>query len=250
MTRSYQLTTTGAAGVLLQKISCSMLNAKGTPTQLQLRTMHGKSVSDSRIVRDLTVTDLQGENAIALPKTYSRDEIPVTPDQIPRPDSVHRWKNLQNVADYIPECMPNLQIGLLIGLNCPAALEPQEVAPRRETGPYATRLRHSWAIYGPLKIHSSSPSCVSSSRILVQEVEQCNDILTSDSALRILERDFHTDQPTFPGERGMSVEDERFLDIMQKGTTFCDDHYMLPLPFRDENVRLPNNINRKYPEEL
>ena len=33
----------------------------------------------------------------------------------------------------------------------------------------------------------------------------------------------------------VSVEDQKFLHILEKGTVMKDDHYVVPLLFRDEN---------------
>ena len=39
----------------------------------------------------------------------------------------------------------------------------------------------------------------------------------------------------------VSVEDMSFLKIMNQGCSRIEDHYVLPLPFRDTAVKLPNN---------
>ena len=39
----------------------------------------------------------------------------------------------------------------------------------------------------------------------------------------------------------MSKDDKMFLAIVEKGTKNVDEHYEIPLPYRDENLQLPNN---------
>ena len=39
----------------------------------------------------------------------------------------------------------------------------------------------------------------------------------------------------------VSVEDRKFLYILEKGTLKKDEHYIVPLPFRNENLVMPNN---------
>ena len=39
----------------------------------------------------------------------------------------------------------------------------------------------------------------------------------------------------------VSVEDIKFLKLMDEGRTRCDGNYQLPLPFRNSEVDLPNN---------
>ena len=87
-----------------------------------------------------------------LPRTYVRDEIPVNLNQVPRPAAVRSWKHLQRIADEIPDFMENIKVGILIGSNCPIALEPLEVIPTSsddKPSPYALRLRHGWTVHGP-----------------------------------------------------------------------------------------------------
>ncbi len=42
-------------------------------------------------------------------------------------------------------------------------------------------------------------------------------------------------------KRALSVEDERFLSIMNANACMVDGHHQLPLPFRDSQLHLPNN---------
>ncbi len=239
---TYAFYDNGSSGCFMTEDLYSLLQARGTETQLQLRTMHGSSSSSSTVVKDLVISSMDGGNPVELPKVFTREEIPVSAEQIPRPEVIRKWSHLQHVADQIPAYPPDLKIGMLIGTNCPSAVEPLEVAPSRGPSPFATRLHHGWTIYGPLEMHGISSGIVSSNRIVVREIERSREQMTPASALRLLERDFAEDRPTFPDEREMSIEDRRFLAIMESGTNFQNGHYMLPLPFRENDVIMPNNI--------
>ena len=39
----------------------------------------------------------------------------------------------------------------------------------------------------------------------------------------------------------ISIEDKRFLDVVEKNTSMKDYHYVVPLPFRDDRLVIPNN---------
>ena len=39
----------------------------------------------------------------------------------------------------------------------------------------------------------------------------------------------------------ISQDDKMFLAIVEKGTKKVDEHYEVPLPYRDRNLQLPNN---------
>ena len=54
---------------------------------------------------------------------------------------------------------------------------------------------------------------------------------------------------------GLSIEDKRFLDFVDKNIEMIESHCYVPLPFRNQNMILPNNrlqaVNRlKYLERV
>ena len=150
--KTYAFYDNGSVGWFLTENLCHRLEAPGTKTTLQLGTMHGQSLVVSVVVKDLIVTDLDGRNPIALPRAYTRDEIAVNHDQIPTPKIVSRLEHLKEIANEIPAYERDLDIGLLIGSNCPAALVPLEVVPNMGNGPFAVKLNHGWTVSGPLQV--------------------------------------------------------------------------------------------------
>jgi len=81
--------------------------------------MHGQSLYSTTVVNDLVVTDMKNENLIEIPQSNIRLKIPLTKCRIPAPELVEQWEHLCSVAERIPKFIPNLEIGLLIGSNCP-----------------------------------------------------------------------------------------------------------------------------------
>ncbi|KAK3738374.1 hypothetical protein QZH41_005730 [Actinostola sp. cb2023] len=63
---------------------------------------------------------------IQLPRTYTRETIPAKRSQIPRPESAERWPHLRRIAGELTPYQSNVEVGLLIGLNCTSALRPCE----------------------------------------------------------------------------------------------------------------------------
>ncbi len=82
----------------------------------------------------------------------AREEIPVAEQQITKHDMLHDWVHLSQVANKVPQYEPGVSAALVTGANCPRALEALEVVPGKGADPFTTRLRHGWAIYGPLKL--------------------------------------------------------------------------------------------------
>ena len=120
--------------------------------------MHGQSLVDSAVVKDLVVTDLNGCSPVELPRAFTRNDIPVSHEQIPTPEIVSRIEHLREIANQIPAYDHELDIGLLIGSNCPTALVPLSAVPNKGDGPFALRLNHGWTVSSPLHVVTESES--------------------------------------------------------------------------------------------
>ena len=97
---------------------------------------------DSVIVKDVVVTDLNGKNPVELPRAYTRQEIPADTEQIPTPAIISHTEHLKEIASEIPVYDPELEIGLLIGSNCPNVLIQLSVVPNEGDGPFTLQLKY------------------------------------------------------------------------------------------------------------
>jgi hypothetical protein len=176
---------------------------------------------------DICIRDIDGNNPLVIERAYSRDEIPISTRNIPRPEDLKKIPSLKEFARLVHPFVEGVDVGLLIGLDCPKALEPLEVI-SSENGTFACRLRHGWTINGPNPKGSFSNS-TGSFRINIQ-VAPTPEIMN----------DFDNDEQ-YPGEKGMSREDRLFLAKVEANTSFENGHYSIGLPFREKNPTLPNN---------
>ena len=135
-----------------------------------------------------------------------------------------------------PFYLDDVEIRLLIGLNCSSAVRPRDIVCGNENEPYAAR---STAVK---KVHCNRI------QILKRNTEdkvngyifaktEIKERLTPQMVSGLFEVDF--------AEReygvGLSREDRQFLKIVEDGIHHRDDmHYNMPLPF-GENIQLPNN---------
>ena len=121
------------------------------------------------------------------------------------------------------------QVELLIGTDVPEALQPREVIPSIDGGPYATRVDLGWVINGPT---GTKPKYVPSSCFFVKSVQAhpmcvaCADFTDA----------FLTD------DQGLSRDDLKFMNIVEDSVTQCGDgHYQMPPPLRNPHVFMPEN---------
>ena len=151
------------------------LGVEGPEVNLKLYTMHGRTEIPVQKVDGLMVERFDKGVQIELPKVYSCDAIPSRRNQIPRPETASRWPHLQRIQDKIPPYQERLEVGLLIGCNCPRALKPREVITGRADDPYAVRTLLGWGIIGPItlvrdtldEVEENESTC---NRIITQEV--------------------------------------------------------------------------------
>lgn len=113
-------------------------------------------------------------------------------------------------------------------------LEPWEVINSEGDGPYTIRTALGWVINGPLNSYDSTmaPDIPSAS---------VNRISTLRLEKLLCEQYNHHFNERAREEKGLSREDIQFMEIMEKSATLENGHYSLKLPFKKENVSLPNN---------
>eukprot|EP00112_Aurelia_sp_Birch-Aquarium-sp1_P006390 Seg1706.9 transcript_id=Seg1706.9/GoldUCD/mRNA.D3Y31 product="hypothetical protein" protein_id=Seg1706.9/GoldUCD/D3Y31 len=147
-----------------------------------------------------------------------------------------------------------IPIGLLIDANCPLALEPHEIIPSQDGGPYAFRSCLGWCISGPIIECAENGKAVRCNRITVTDAGSAKiadhhfvveDTVKDVTTNELLRKMYHTDfseTKLDDGKLDLSQEHKKFLKMMKEQSIKADGHYVLPLSFRNPNVyNMPNN---------
>ncbi|KAI3352912.1 hypothetical protein L3Q82_019485 [Scortum barcoo] len=234
------------------------LEVSKEPIKLKLSTMTSRTtlVSSQRI-DNLQVRGFYTDKKISLPPVYTRDFIPTNRSHIPTNETAKAWSHLEHLQGEMAP-LQDCEVGLLIGYNCSQALLPREVVSGKENEPYAQRKDLGWSVVGHgnpcldygdnigishhIVVRRVTPG-LDPSVNLRTEVHYGNrikvkEIIPSD-IINILESDF--------SERArendpVSQEDLKFLAKLKKNITQKDSgHYEMPLPFKEEAPKLPNN---------
>lgn len=206
---TYAFFDNGSTGCFITEELRDELGATGTETHLQVRTMNGVTCKKTTAVEGLVLSDISNQNEISLPRLFTENDIPVQMDQIPQPEVVEKFLHLHPIAHHIQPVMNGLSIGILIGSNCPTALEPMDVIASQQGSPYAVKLRHGWTINGPISMNDSSTNC---NRITIQEIQSTKEMLSPTTIANRFERDFSAfRKATLPDERSPSIEDRMFV---------------------------------------
>lgn len=151
--------------------------------------------------------------------------------KVPTADVLRSYPLLAPLAQYFPNEPLEASVDILIGANCPLALEPLSVASDPLCPLIAIQLRHGWTVIGSNDLSAPPALCF---RVQVQE--QPLDIAD-------------TTDPISQEETAFSREDEQFLQIVKQGISFEGTRYSIPLPFKDKiceekEVSMPNNYSQ------
>lgn len=162
-------------------------------------------------------------------------------------------KHLRSILEDLPPQSPNARISLLIGLNCPKALEPAGILASDKGGPFAINTFARWVIMGSLYMSSTKHPVVSCCRVAAKEVgsgkhhghhfmveTKVREMVTPQTLNKMFELDF-TEQMD-DKEQEYSQKDKRFLKIVCQGTQHLEDLlYEIPLPLHSDDPWSPDN---------
>ena len=91
----------------------------------------------------------EGIRWLNLLATYTREALAADVEEVLTQEKAKKWKHLKIIADKLPT-ETNMEIGLLIGANCSKALEPEELPPSKNGGPFFFRTLLGWCVVGIL----------------------------------------------------------------------------------------------------
>ena len=106
---------------------------------------------------------------IDLPVTYTKEDLPVDDKTVATPEKFKRWNYLERIAGEITQ-RQCISIGLLFKGNCSKALEPLEIIPSDQGGPYTFKTLLGWCIIGTID-ETTFDTTVACNRISVQEYQ-------------------------------------------------------------------------------
>ncbi|XP_068691203.1 uncharacterized protein [Montipora foliosa] len=228
---------------------CERFHLDGPSTELLLMTMQEQNarVKTSKI-SGLEVLDYHRECVVKMPVAFSREVVSANRSQIPKPEVAREWEHLKSVADRLTPYHPDAEISILIGNNCPKAIRPREIVAGGDDEPYALRTALGWGVIGRVCKSSNREDREEGvcNRVEVSEIPsgfafstKAKEIIDPEKVFRVLETDF---AETSDKKKPYSVEDERFLRILENGVRKqSDGRYEMPLPLKSDNACLPNN---------
>ena len=175
------------------------MELQGVGTRLSLSTMTASDkIVNCQRYEGLRVQGLTSDRMITLPSVFSRRKIPINHQHIPCPEMVEGWTHLEHLRDKIAPRL-NVEVGLLLGYDCPKGLDPKDVvsAPESGNGPFGMRTELGWGIVGIISpgnddcndlvgvSHRVATEQVTGSQIVIQR--RTREIASPAECIRVLE---------------------------------------------------------------
>ena len=146
------------------------LGVKGQKTSITIKTLNGEVTNEAMVVKEPKATSGNGDSHdwLELPVTYTKKYLPVDKEDVATPSKLQQWKHLESIVGKISQ-KEDISVGLLIGANCAKALEPIDIIPSKNDGPYAFKTKLGWCIVGP--VHGTSRKEICCNRIGVRQAD-------------------------------------------------------------------------------
>ena len=225
---TYAFLDSSSSSTFCSEALIRQLGVNGPGTLIYLATLDRKNIlTDSFILQELAIFDLDQNVFIKLPPLYTRPEIPISKEGIPNQVDVDKWPHLTGV--YLPDV--EAAVILIIASDVQQILDPLEVRHNcQDGGPYASGTIVGWVVNGPLGCRNQC-SCIPS--FCVKANHDLNQMVTD-----YYNGDFPESSADDKPE--MSQVELRFLNVLNS-TAVLKGHYEMALPFRDREVTVPNN---------
>ena len=209
------------------------LQANSISMDLEITTLTKKEVIKVKTAQGLMIRGVNEQAVLQLPKTYGREEINIDRSLIPKPETVQSWSYLQHVSEELHPYQDDIDVGLLIGSNCSAAMMPKQIVAREDHEPYGMKTCLGWGVVGWVQPPDDSDHGRNTHFVYRTSCREVNPV----EVKRMFEVEFNEN---IKGEK-VSVEDQEFLQIAETGIhQRPDGHFELPLPLK-KGMQLPNN---------
>ena len=166
--------------------------------------------------------------------TMVQDQIVDVSSSIPSKEITELYPHLSDLN--FPK-LKSQSVELLLGQNVQSAFCVSELRYGQPNDPHGLHLGLGWALWGMDHLSKKESNNAEAYNInFIQEKEQTN---SCQEILQTLSRDF--DDIDLPQVPCLSKEDTKALNIFEESVSQEDDHYKVGLPWKEEDVHLPNN---------
>ncbi len=229
--KTYALLDSGSTASFCSEALLKELGVTGTKHQTSVATISGVDTNYQTTVVSLEVMNLEETQCLQIPNVYSTKKMNVSVSALARQEDVQRWPHLSGIM--LPDEIRGGEVNLLIGVDVPGALHPEESRKSENGGPYAIKTVFGWTLNGPIGVaYNHGNQCYFS-----------NSVSSDDQLYDQLKRYFNQEfgESNVDSQKMMSVEDGRALTVFKESIQLNQGHYHVSIPWKRNPPDLPNN---------
>ena len=228
---TYALLDSGSTASFCSETLLDKLGVTGRKCQMSLATISGVDTNCQTSVVSLEVMNLEETIHIPMHNVFSTKTMNISTSALACQEDVKRWPHLDGIT--LPDTICDGEVNLLIGVDVPETLQPEEVRRSEDGGPYAIKTVFGWTLNGPIGVsYNQGNHCFFS-----------NPVSSDDQLYDQLKKYFNHEfeESNVDNQKMMSVEDGRALAVFQRSIQLQQGHYYVSIPWKCNPPDLPNN---------
>ena len=129
---TYALLGSGSTASFCSEALLNKLDVAGRKCQMSVATISGVNANFQTSVVSLEVMNLEETVNLQIPNVFSTKTMNISISALARQEDVKRWQHLDGIT--LPDTVPDAEVNLLIGVDVPEALQPEEVRKSADGG--------------------------------------------------------------------------------------------------------------------
>eukprot|EP00794_Sanderia_malayensis_P006686 gene6686-biopygen5463 len=226
---TYALLDNGSTASFCSEDLLAKLGIAARKCQISVATISNVMENCDSAVASLKIMDLNKTVSIDVPQAFVVKKLNVSKDAVASQTDVDSWTYLSDLV--LPTRLEDCTVDLLIGVDVPEALQPEEIRRGEPGGPFAVRTKFGWTLNGPL-----GQTEVAAAHCGMISTNQPTDFL-SEQLKKYFNHEF--DDCISDDRKLMSANDKKALKVFEESAKLKNGHYVWQFPGRIHNLAFP-----------
>lgn len=235
--KCYVILDEQSSSTFMDPSAAKFLGVTGVEQNFILSTMSGyKTKQTGMEIHGLRIAGVGNSRVYNLPPVLTSDFVPDCRSEVATPSIVSAHSHISNLSRHFTPYDETAEVLFLVGRDCSELMHTKCYGDKH---PYAHKTPIGWALVGS--------TCLPYRRLKTPESEDHEHFIVNKTYLRDSPsedcfQEFNDDE-----EKGLSQEDKRFIDQVEKSITVNNDgNIVISLPFRQPGKIMPNNRQAVY----